>query len=434
MFKRHLTSQLAQLLPDKNGRFAIAFSGGGDSTALVHALKDHPQRGPVFIVDHALRLGSKAEAQAAKSFAQSCGYETNVLTWDHNAPQTGLQEKARRARYGLMGDACRNLGIEYLLTAHNQDDQAETLLMRYDKQTDWRGAAGIAVVSHAPVWPELAMVNICRPVLDVSRQELRDYNLSHNLAWAEDPSNENRDYSRIRARDYLKNHAALKSDLLETARELARGVSWEHENLRTELDTAEFGPAGDITFHTLPSLELLGLALRCVGGGGMPIPRQRLAGLYHKLKTDEVKALTLRGAQAVKEGERLILSRDLVAVTGRRDIALKPRAMSMSFKSEPQIWDGRFFVSSKSMSSSSVSSNVQNFKIRANYGVDLPRSKRLKDMLATLHKSVRQTCPVIIKDETAFAVDEIKAAKVISLVKPRLVAALSGKNITIHEN
>ena len=415
MLATHLTSQLAQLLPNKTARFAIAFSGGGDSTALVHALKDHPQRGPVFIVDHALRAGSKAEAQVAKSFAQNCGYDTQVLTWENNAPKTGLQEKARRARYGLMGEACHSHNIEYLLTAHNQDDQAETLLMRYDKQTDWRGAAGISQLSYAPVWPELARVNICRPLLDVSRQELRDYNKAHNLVWVEDPSNENRDFSRIRARDYLKTRSSLKADLIDTARELSQGVSWEHENLRAELTSAKFGLAGDMTFQSMPSIELFGLALRCVGGGGAPIPRQRLAVLHHKLKTGEVSTMTLLGAQAVKDGQNLVLSRDIVAVTGRRDIGLKPRASSMPLKGEAQIWDGRFMVSS----------NTQDLHVQANYGVNLPLSKALTASLSKLHKSVRPTCPVIIQDGTAFAVHEIEAAKVISLIKPRLEAALS---------
>ena len=131
-----------------------------------------------FIVDHALRAGSNDEAKSAKAFAQKCGYDAQIFTWQNNLPKTGLQEKSRRARYGLMGQVCREQGIKYLFTAHNRDDQAETLLMRYDKKTDWRGAAGMSPMRYGAVWPELAEVTICRPLLDISRQELRDYNLS----------------------------------------------------------------------------------------------------------------------------------------------------------------------------------------------------------------------------------------------------------------
>ncbi len=417
MLVAHLISQLEQLLPNKDSRFAIAFSGGGDSTALVHALKNHPQRGPVFIVDHALRSGSHTEASAAKTFAEICGYETKVLTWDNNVPKTGLQEKARRARYGLMGDECRRAAIGYLLTAHSLDDQAETLLMRYDKHTDWRGAAGMSGLTYAPVWPELAEVNICRPLLGVTRQALRDYNMFHNLHWAEDPSNQNRDYSRIRARDYLKTHSALKSDLIETAHELSNGVSWECENLLAELKTAQFGLGGEIVFQSMPSVALLGLGLRSVGGGGASIPSSRLRALHKKLKLGEVGAITLLGAQAVKDKEALIVSRDPVAVRGRSDSGLKPRAISMPLTAEAQIWDGRFMVSS----------TTEGYQVRANFGLDVPRSQRLKKCLAALHRSVRPISPVIIREGMAYAYDEIECAEVISLVKPRLEAALLGK-------
>ena len=414
MLATHLITELTQLLLDKSCRFAIAFSGGGDSTALVHALKDHPQRGPVFIVDHALRKGSDAEAKAAKHFAELHGYEAHILTWENNAPQTGIQDKARRARYGLMGQACRRLGVEYLLTAHTQDDQAETLLMRYDKQTDWRGAVGISAISYAPVWPELAMVNICRPLLGLSRQTLRDYNRVNHLKWVEDPSNENRDYSRIRARDYLKSHSALKEELISAAIDIQAGLSWEQESLASELEVARFGPAGDITFSHVPSSEMLGLALRAVGGSGAAITRQRLRALYRQLKTGELTAMTLLGGQVVRDNQMWRISRNPVAVTGRKDINLKPRAVPMALTSEPQIWDGRFVARAQQ----------SGYEIRANAGLTYERSKGLKAILSSMHKSVRPTCPVIISGNMAYACDEVTAVDVKSLVKTRLKAAV----------
>lgn len=101
MLTAHLNQKLSELIP-KGEPFAIAFSGGGDSTALVHALKDHPQAKHVYIVDHDLRAGSGAEAQAAKDFALACEYNSKMLKWKHNSPSSALQEKARKARYGLM--------------------------------------------------------------------------------------------------------------------------------------------------------------------------------------------------------------------------------------------------------------------------------------------------------------------------------------------
>jgi len=417
MLAEHLTAKLSDLNPNPHDKFAIAFSGGGDSTALVHALKDHPQRGPVYIVDHALRKGSGEEAKAAKTFAQSCGFEAHILTWKNRSPKSAIQEKARRARYGLMGQACRIIGIKVLLTAHSRDDQAETLLMRYDRNTDWRGAAGMPALSYAPVWPELAGVNIGRPLLDISRQELRNYNRSYGLSWAEDPSNQNRDYARIRARDYLAVHAELKEDLITTAKDISFGLTEEREKLRNLLKKVHMRDGGEVAFSSLPPLELLAQTLRCVGGGGQPIDRRRLGLMYQKFKMSDLKAFTFLGAQAVRDKDTLILSRDPVAVTGRSDRNISPHAVSMPLTAVPQIWDGRFILSSREAA----------HDIRANYGLKIQRSKTLTRYLAALHKSVRPTLPVIVHKNMAYAAHELPAIEFKSLVKLRLEAAFGQK-------
>jgi len=108
-----------------NERFAIAFSGGGDSTALVHGLRD--QSPIIFIVDHGLRNGSDIEARAAYDFARGIGLTTEILTWSPPPMTTGLQAKARKARYGLLGEACRRHGLTHLLTGHTLNRFGQSL-------------------------------------------------------------------------------------------------------------------------------------------------------------------------------------------------------------------------------------------------------------------------------------------------------------------
>lgn len=416
-----LTAQLNQKIVDlipSGERFAIAYSGGGDSTALLHALKDHPQADLAYIVDHDLRRGSRAEAQAAHSFARSCGYNAKILTWQHGSPTSGLQEKARKARYGLMGDECRKEGVKYLLTAHSEDDQAETLLMRYDRKTDWRGAAGMGEMTYGPVWPELAMVNVVRPSLGVSRQDLRNYNHRHNLEWAEDPSNQNRNYARIRARDYLRNKPNMRKLLLDTATDLKAGVLQEKARLLKELASCEFGDSGEVTFLVVPSLELLGLTLRCVGGGSSPIDRKRLSPLRTKLLESDKASVTMLGAQAVRySGAKVIISRDPVAVIGRKDGNMEPSAVPLGISSQPKIWDGRFLAKSKN----------EQFNIQARHGLGLPRTRQLDDYIRSFPKSVRPTAPVLTRSIQAYAPSEIPEIRLVSLVESRLHAALGLK-------
>lgn len=410
MLKAQLYLKLSALIPNEAERFAIAFSGGGDSTALVYALKDHPQCAAVLIVDHALRRGSAKEALGARQFAQSLGHDTHILQWSHDNPKSGIQEKARRARYGLMGEFCRKNKISHLLTAHHQDDQAETLLMRYDRHTDWRGAAGMAEYYYGALWPELAGVGLYRPLLAVSRADLLGYNQKNNLKWAEDPSNQNRDYARIRAREYLDTHTPLKDHLLTAAKDLSYGLSEERHLFQRDLGTADIGYAGEIVFPKFPPLELLAHAMRCVGGSGGVIERDRLGRLYQSFKSGDVKGFTYLGAQTLRHQEGLLICRDKVAVLGRKDRGGAPQASKVALTKSPKVWDGRFLASSKR----------SGYELCANYDLKIPRSKRLQALMSAANKSVRPCMPVIIHQNMAFSIDERPEIEVKCLARERL--------------
>ena len=423
MLTAHLYQKLSELIP-KDKKFAIAFSGGGDSTALVHALRDHPQAHYVYSVDHNLRAGSAAEANSAKQFALACGYDVKLLKWKNNSPSSALQEKARKARYGLIGEQCRKEGIKYLLTAHSQDDQAETLLMRYDRKTDWRGAAGMAERSYGPVWPELAMVTIVRPLLDISRSGLRDYNREHNLKWAEDPSNQNRDFTRIRARDYLKARPELKAELLETARDMRACLAEEGDLLRTQFSAiGHIDPNGIITLTDIPEPELMFHALRCVGGQGGMIDRAKIKGLLAQMRTNSFKSVTLGGALVARHGTGFVICRDPVAVKGRQDSHHERKKMHgrLGLRTHPmtQIWDGRF---------SFTGPKHRSYMGTVHHDSNLLTPKQRK-FLKTIPAPARPTLPVSKQENVIDIIGhgDLGERTVKSLVYPRLQAALAGQ-------
>jgi len=423
MLTAHLYQKLSGLIPQGNS-FAIAFSGGGDSTALVHALKDHPQAKYVYIVDHDLRGGSAIEAQTAKTFALTCGYESKVLKWKHNFPQSAIQEKARKARYGLMGDECRKAGIKYLLTAHSEDDQAETLLMRYDRHTDWRGAAGMSEMTYGPVWPELAMVNIVRPLLNISRQEIRNYNRGYNLTWAEDPSNDNRNYARIRARDYLGMRSDLHDDLLETAKDMRLCVNAEKTILRKQF--SEIGiidTHGFITLSDIPVPELMLHCLRAAGGQGGVIERSKIKKLLFQMRHEAFNSATLGGTLVAKDKTGFVICRDPVSVKGRQDShhgrGEMRKRLALRLNGVPQIWDGRF----------SVTAPKDGNYMGAVYNNSEILTKTQREMLKNIPAAARPTLPVSKEANLIRIVghQNMGARTVISLVKTRLEAALGGK-------
>lgn len=349
MLTAHLNKKLSGLLEGSGKPFAIAFSGGGDSLALLHALKDEPRVKYAFIIDHNLRPESRSEAKLAQVQAVSFGYKTHILTWQHNNPKTGVQEKARIARYDLLGTACRAQGIDYLLTAHTEDDQAETLLMRYDRKTDWRGAAGMAEVSYGALWPQLAQVTLLRPLLDISREALRSYNRDNRLRWSEDPSNQNRDFTRIRARDYLAKQPEMKTHLLRAGQALHQARDHELKYLREiASDSVSVSEQGLISLDGPSAPELTRFLLQAVSGQGRHIDKAKIRRLHDNMRGVGFKSATLAGAMILRGNDGYVLMRDPVAIKGRSDGNLPRRDLKWPLKETPQIWDGRFSLSGPS--------------------------------------------------------------------------------------
>lgn len=194
-------TQHRQQRPDIPDRpvFAAGFSGGGDSTALLIALRaGWPDAAlHALIVDHRLRADSRAEAELAARRAQALGATPHVLVWD--APRPG-QGPARTARHRLMALACRRLGVSLLCLGHTLDDRVETLRMRAARQGGGRTLAAMGPVSASPVWPEGRSLTIARPLLGFRRDALRAALRRSGADWIDDPSNADSRHERVRVR------------------------------------------------------------------------------------------------------------------------------------------------------------------------------------------------------------------------------------------
>lgn len=185
-------SQLLPYLPTPavGSRWWVAFSGGLDSTVLLHALAQLAL--PVKL--HALHVNHQISPNAARwqahceAFAASVGavfYGEKVVVRNTGR---GIEDAARQARYGVFE---RYLAKgDMLLCAHHGDDQAETLLLRLLRGTGPRGLAAMARQR------TLGQGVLVRPLLDVSRAELEQYARAHQLLWVEDESNQDERYDR----------------------------------------------------------------------------------------------------------------------------------------------------------------------------------------------------------------------------------------------
>ncbi len=202
-----LESLKGLLTPQAEGlRVVAALSGGPDSTALVCLLKE--AQGlfgytlEVAYVDHALRAeAERAEERAwVEELCQSLGlflhrktFDPGFLVFYSKRKACGIEAAARTCRYHFLSSLCREGRQTLIALGHNQNDHAETILMRL------LGSAGLEGLRGIP----LRRGSLIRPLLAISRQEIEFYLAGRDLKGVEDRSNWETKYLRNRLRRHL---------------------------------------------------------------------------------------------------------------------------------------------------------------------------------------------------------------------------------------
>lgn len=253
-------------------RYVVAYSGGLDSTVLLHLLADSP-RVPVraLHVDHQLHAESGDWARFCRKAAAALDVEfaAAVVAPDLDSGK-GLEAAAREARYRALEDGLE--AGDWLLSGHHLDDQAETLLLNLLRGS---GPDGLAAM---PGSRPLGRNWLMRPFLDVPRSALERYAREHSLDWIEDPSNaesgQDRNFIRHRVLPVIRERwpdalARLEQTVLRSA---------EASGLLRELARADLEVLGGASRIALPGLEALSgarqrnLVRAAVRELGLPMP------------------------------------------------------------------------------------------------------------------------------------------------------------------
>lgn len=169
-------------------RVVVAFSGGVDSLVLLHLLRFKVGRLRLEVraahFDHRMRPGSEADAQWAQGVCRA--WRVPLRTGRANAlPRS--EEGAREARYAFFQAVRQEEKARWVMTAHQADDQAETVLFRALRGTGLKGLGGIPAVRHPGIY---------RPLLPFRRREIEEYATSQGLRAREDPTNRQTAYAR----------------------------------------------------------------------------------------------------------------------------------------------------------------------------------------------------------------------------------------------
>jgi len=341
-FTKQDCEKLFAALRDEH-HIALAVSGGSDSMALLRLAGQWAKNSmklSVLTVDHGLRPEAAAEAQQVAEWCAALSLDHHILRWEGVKPKTGLQAKARAARYSLMSSWCSSHGVNYLLTAHTMDDQAETVLMRQARTNTVESLAGIWESAN---WNG---VKLLRPLLGQSREELRAYLKSLGQPWIDDPSNEDVKFERVRVRQALGHETKpdlRKMELAEIADKAgreARGLALATElwiNGQLTSYPEGFGVIPRAGFCELdPGLQrrVLQQLIQTYGAGSRAEPGE-LDHLAKWIMGQELSRRTLGGAVLACRQASVLIGREWARISAVPTIVPD---------SGEVLWDGRFLV------------------------------------------------------------------------------------------
>ena len=273
--------EIISAYPDMK-RIWVAFSGGVDSHVLLDVLKEispqleqlrHVEIKAVH-VDHGLNEKSKHWAAHCQQICAGYNISLEILQVDakHQKGESP-EDAARKVRYSALAGVIEK--NDYIVTAHHQDDQAETVLIQLARGS---GPAGLASM------PKMTCFHrgwLARPLLDFSRDQLMNYAKNANLQWIEDPSNANDDYDR----NFIRHNVlpTLKSRWPKIVTTISRTARYNAEvsQLLTQLAQIDIKDAQGPQINTLSVSALLNFDVKrrnniirtWIKNLGLPLPQ-----------------------------------------------------------------------------------------------------------------------------------------------------------------
>lgn len=198
--------------------YIVAVSGGIDSVALLHMLKQAADHEIVVAhFDHGIRDDSAEDATFVESLARDYGlrFETERAELGPDASE----ETARNRRYAFLRRVAKKYN-GHIVTAHHSDDVVETIAINFHRGTGWRG---LAVLDS----------DVVRPLVLLTKADLFEYAKQHGLQWREDSTNASDKYLRNRMRRSTRDLdmgikrelLALRSQQIQTKREIEKSIS-----------------------------------------------------------------------------------------------------------------------------------------------------------------------------------------------------------------
>ncbi|MCH2068181.1 tRNA lysidine(34) synthetase TilS [Shimia sp. MIT910701] len=310
-------------------KLGVAVSGGGDSMALLDLLRLWGKAElAVVSVNHGLRTEAAEELGLVASYVAQHDLSHDILQWHWD--RTGnLQNAAREGRRTAIADWAKANKLQHVALGHTQDDQAETFLMRLSRGS---GVDGLACMSELRNRDGLTWL---RPMLEISREDLRQHLRDNGILWADDPSNEDPRFDRVKARQMYETLTPLgltTDRLAQTAAHMGRERDVRDWALNTAAQNYATLDAGDVVLEAeaqkaLPEAlysRLMAEALSAVSGAEY---KPRFRALRAAIEAGQ--PISLHGCLILPSKQSVRITRELAAIQETRCHV-------------SEIWDGRW--------------------------------------------------------------------------------------------
>lgn len=284
-----------QKLPEK---IAIGVSGGCDSVALLFLLQDFCQKNNIKLfavtIDHKIRENSTNEALELQNILHKNNIFHHILEIPNNKiPQSNIEANLREIRYELLHDFCQKNQVEFLFLGHIQSDIAENFIIRLFRGSGFDGLSSIAKIS------DYKNIKLVRPLLDITKDELKNFLQEKNIKWFEDETNKDEKFLRNKIRNFLDTFEE-KDVICKRIKTTSDDIS----NIRDEFDDEMLKAAADIVqiyenrFITIniaqlseleekTALKILALTLMEIGQKPYKPRLEKLQRFYHWIIDNE---------------------------------------------------------------------------------------------------------------------------------------------------
>ena len=302
--------------------FAVAVSGGSDSLALAYLSKCYSISNNIKVkyyhVNHQLRKESSLEAKKLKLLLKKFYIDCKILNWRGKKPKSNIQSVARLNRYNLIHNECLKDGINFIFIAHHLDDLYENFIIRLLRGSGLKGLVSFNQTKTS----YNNKLNILRPLIGFTKDDLNFVNKRVFKFKFEDPSNKNINFKRIRIRNLINN---LKSEglNLEKLRLTINNLSdsnftinyYVHQNIKLNskhfrkqnyyiLNNSFFNQPHEIVFRSLVNL------IKKIGNKYYPPRGKSISQLLLKFRSGEVKKVNISGCILEKINNSFIIYKE----------------------------------------------------------------------------------------------------------------------------